>query len=200
MTKVPRSPLKHVILAIAALTAALAALTAAATGDHCRAGADFADRPAPTMPAAGSEYWPGKAAPEFDLYTLDGRSVKLSSLRGKVVVLNFWATWCAPCRVEMPWLVDFSRRYQREGLEIVGVSVDDGDPERVAAFVRAINVNYTIVLKDKAVSDAYGGLRFLPQTFFIGRDGKVVKRTYGVRGKDEFENDVRLALATRPHR
>jgi peroxiredoxin len=142
----------------------------------------------------------GKPAPEFALYTLDGRSVRLSSLRGKVVLLNFWATWCAPCRVEMPWLVDFSRRYQRQGLEVVGVSVDDGDRDRVAAFVRATNVNYTIVLKDKAVSDAYGGLRFLPQTFFIGRDGKVVKRTYGVRGKDEFENDIRQALATPPPR
>jgi peroxiredoxin len=191
VTKVPRSLLKHVISAIAALAAT-------ATGDHCRAGPDFPDRPAQTMRAAGSEYWPGKAAPEFALYTLDGRSVKLSSLRGKVVLLNFWATWCAPCRVEMPWLVDFSRRYQGQGLEIVGVSVDDGDRERVAAFVRARNVNYTIVLKDKAVSDAYGGLRFLPQTFFIGRDGKVVKRTYGVRDKDDFENDIRQALATPP--
>jgi peroxiredoxin len=147
-----------------------------------------------TTPAIGSAVWTGKPAPEFALHTLDGRSVRLSALRGKVVLLNFWATWCAPCRVEMPWLVEFSGRYQRQGLEIVGVSVDDGDRDRVAAFVRARNVNYTIVLKDKAVSEAYGGLRFLPQTFFIGRDGKVIKWTYGVRGKDAFEDDIRQAL------
>jgi peroxiredoxin len=150
------------------------------------------------MPAVGSDAWAGKPAPEFALHTLDGRSIKLSGLRGKVVVLNFWATWCAPCRVEMPWLVDFSRRYQPQGLEIVGVSMDDGDRDRVAAFVRARDVNYTIVLKDKAVSDAYGGLRFLPQTFFIGRDGKVIKWTYGVRGKDDFEDDIRQAMAAPP--
>jgi peroxiredoxin len=152
------------------------------------------------MPAAGTDGWIGKPAPEFALHTLDGRSATLSGLRGKVVLLNFWATWCAPCRVEMPWLVDFSRRYQRQGLEIVGVSMDDDDRDRVAAFVRARDVNYTIVLKDKAVSDAYGGLRFLPQTFFIGRDGKVIKWTYGVRGKDDFEDDIRRALAApSPH-
>ncbi len=142
--------------------------------------------------------WTGKPAPEFALHTLDGRSVTLSGFRGKVVLLNFWATWCAPCRVEMPWLVDFNNHYQRQGLEIVGVSVDDGDRDKVATFVGARHVNYTIVLKDEAVSVAYGGLRFLPQTFFIGRDGKITKWTYGVRSKEDFEENIRLALGTAP--
>jgi thiol-disulfide isomerase/thioredoxin len=171
---------------------------ATAMGIRCWAGQDSTGGSTRITPAVASDGWTGKSAPEFALYTLDGRSVKLSSLRGKVVLLNFWATWCAPCRVEMPWLVDFSRRYQHQGLEIVGVSVDDGDRDRVATFVRARNVNYTIVLKDKAVNDAYGGLRFLPQTFFIGRDGKVIKRTYGVLGKEDFEDDIRQALAAPP--
>jgi thiol-disulfide isomerase/thioredoxin len=147
-----------------------------------------------TEPPMGSALvWTGKPAPEFSLRTLDGRRFRLSSLRGKVVLLNFWATWCAPCRVEMPWLVEFSSRYRGAGLEIVGVSVDD-DGDKVAAFVQARKVDYTIVLKDDAVAGAYGGLRFLPQTFFIGRDGKVIKWTYGVRSKDDFENDIRQVL------
>jgi peroxiredoxin len=154
--------------------------------------------PARTAPAVGSGNWTGKQAPDFALNTLDGRSVRLSSLRGKVVLLNFWATWCAPCRIEMPWLVDFSSRYRRQGLEIVGVSVDDGDREKVAAFVGARHVNYTIALKDEPVIDAYGGLRYLPQTFFIDRDGRVIKQTYGVRGKDDFEDDIRQALDSAP--
>jgi len=190
---VPNNLLKGAFLAIAAL-----ALTA--VGVHYWTGRNSAHRSARAAPAVGSSDWTGKQAPEFVLYALDGRRVTLSSLRGKVVLLNFWATWCGPCRIEMPWLVEFNDRYQRQGLEIVGVSVDDGDRDKVAAFVAARHVNYTIVLKDEAVSDAYGGLRFLPQTFFIGRDDKVIKQTYGVRGKDDFEDDIRQALGTaRPH-
>jgi thiol-disulfide isomerase/thioredoxin len=144
--------------------------------------------------------WAGKSAADFALRALDGRRVRLSDFRGKVVIVNFWATWCGPCKVEMPWLVEFYERYRASGLEILGVSVDDGDPDRVAKFVRARRVSYTILLKDDAVVDAYGGLRFLPQSFFIGRDGKIIKRTYGIQAKREFEADVTDALGLpRPH-
>jgi peroxiredoxin len=173
----------------------LAILVVAVTGSLYWTSRDSVRRPASSASVGEVEAWTGKAAPAFSLNTLDGRSVKLSDFRGKVVLLNFWATWCAPCRVEMPWLVDFYSRYQAQGLEIVGVSVDDAR-DKVGTFIRAKNINYTIVLKDEAVADAYGGLRFLPQSFFIGRDGKIIKQTYGVRGKDEFEKDIREALAT----
>jgi peroxiredoxin len=172
----------------------LAILAVAVTGSLYWIGRDSARKPAPTTSVGEADAWTGKAAPEFSLKTLDGRTVKLSDFQGKVVLLNFWATWCAPCRVEMPWLVDFYSRYHAQGLEIVGVSVDDDAREKVAAFIRARNINYTIVLKDEAVADAYGGLRFLPQSFFIGRDGRVIKQTYGVRSKDEFEDDIRRAM------
>ena len=84
-------------------------------------------------------------APDFELKSLDGRTVKLSDFHGKVVVLNFWATWCAPCRVETPWLVDFYRQYKEQGLEVVGVSMDDGNQEHVAEFVKEMGINYTVL-------------------------------------------------------
>ena len=189
MTIVPKS---HRIRGLATV----AILVAVGAGILHGASRGSAQRPAPAASTHENDAWTGKPAPAFLLNTLGGRGVKLSDYRGKVVLLNFWATWCAPCRVEMPWLVDFYSLYQAQGLEIVGVSVDDDARDKVAAFVHARNVNYTIVLKDEGVADAYGGLRFLPQSFFIGRDGNIVKQTFGVRGKEDFENDIRQALGT----
>lgn len=137
----------------------------------------------------------GRAAPNFSLRTLDGRNVRLSDFRGKVVLLNFWATWCAPCRVEMPWLVEFHQQYRSHGLEVVGVAVDDGNRDEIAKFVHERHVGYTILLNDQAVGDAYGGLRLLPQTVFIGRDGRILRRRTGVLGKTDFEVDIRRALS-----
>jgi peroxiredoxin len=128
-----------------------------------------------------------RAAPEFELKTLDGRAVKLSDFRGKPVVVNFWATYCGPCRVEMPWLIDLYKQYRSQGLEIVGVSMDDdGEQQRVADFVREIGANYTILLGNHTVGDAYGGARFLPQTFFINRDGQITGSATGMKSKSEL--------------
>ena len=134
-------------------------------------------------------------APDFELKSLDGRTVKLSDFHGKVVVLNFWATWCAPCRVETPWLVDLYRRYKEQGLEVVGVSMDDGDQEHVADFVKEMGINYTVLMGSHGVGDAYGGLRFLPQTFFIGRDGKIIKHSFGTNSKSDFEDAIKQSLS-----
>lgn len=147
--------------------------------------------------AAAPDEWVGTSAPEFNLSTLDGHKIRLSDFRGKVVLLNFWATWCAPCRVETPWLVGFYRRYRAQGLEVVGISMDDGNREKIANFVRSSTVSYTTLLKDDQVVRAYGGLRFLPQTFFVGRDGKILARTFGMRSKSDYEAEIRRALAAR---
>jgi peroxiredoxin len=137
-------------------------------------------------------------APDFTLTALDGRSVHLASLRGKIVLLNFWATWCAPCKVETPWFVDFSERYRADGLEVVGVSMDDsGRNALVARFVRDHNVHYQILVGNDAVADAYGGVRYLPQTFLIGRDGTIIKRIFGIQPKAAFEDDIRQAIKGR---
>jgi peroxiredoxin len=137
---------------------------------------------------------PLESAPDFELKSLAGRTMKLSDFRGKVVVLNFWATWCAPCRVETPWLVDLYHQYKGQGLEVVGVSMDDGDQEHVPDFVKEMGINYTVLLGTHAVGDAYGGMRFLPQTFFISRDGKIIKHSFGIKSKIDFEDDIKQSL------
>jgi len=137
---------------------------------------------------------PLKTAPDFQLQTLAGRVVRLSDFRGKALVLNFWATWCTPCRVEMPWLIDFSARYKDKGLEVVGVSLDDGNPQVVADFAREMKVNYLVLLGNHQVGDAYGGARFLPQTFFITPEGEISATSIGIKTKNDFENSIRQLL------
>ena len=133
-------------------------------------------------------------APDFRLETLEGRAVRLSDFRGRAVLLNFWASWCAPCRVEMPWLADLSKRYRRQGLEVIGVSMDGADRARVASFVRERKIPYAILLGDETVGAAYGGVRYLPQTFLIGRDGMIVRSISGLTEKSDFTLEVRRLL------
>ena len=149
----------------------------------------------PRHPAAAGGGAP-RPAPDFTLQSLDGRAVRLADFRGKAVVLNFWATWCAPCRVEMPWLVELARQYRAQGVEVVGVSMDDpGQEQAVAKFARERNVDYTVLLGNNAVGDAYGGARFLPQTFFIDRDGRMVKSTVGITTRGDLEGSFRELAA-----
>jgi peroxiredoxin len=137
---------------------------------------------------------PDKHAPDFTLTSLDGRPVSLHELRGKIVLLNFWATWCAPCKVETPWFVDIYQQYRPKGLEIVGVSMDDGGRDQVARFAKAYQINYPILLGNAAVADAYGGVRFLPQTYLLDADGKITKRMFGIQQKATLEADIQAAM------
>ena len=146
------------------------------------------------IPDAVDDGWAGKPAPDFILRTLNGRLVHLSQFRGKTALVNFWATWCAPCRVEMPWLAAFYDRYRGRGLEIVGIAMDDGDRDKVAEFARDARAGYTILLKDDAVAASYGGARFLPQSFFVGPDGRILAHMIGMRSKENFEADILAAL------
>jgi peroxiredoxin len=139
----------------------------------------------------------GGMAPDFELKTLDGKLVKLSSLRGKAVLLNFWATWCGPCKIETPWIVDLSKRYQAQGLEVVGISMDDsGSTDDIAKFVKEMDINYTIVQGTEAVGDAYGGVGVLPVSYYIDRNGKIVNTVIGIgSGQSEMEDHIKTALA-----
>ena len=147
--------------------------------------------------ASNAGFRPGDTAPDFALRSLDGQTVHLSELRGHVVLLNFWATWCTPCRVEMPWLVEFDRQYRAQDLHIVGVNLDDPGTgrDRIAAFARERGVVYPVLLGNNRVADAYGGVRFMPQTFFIGPDGKIMSSNYGITTREEFEKNIKDALA-----
>jgi thiol-disulfide isomerase/thioredoxin len=133
-------------------------------------------------------------APDFTLQSLDGRTVHLTDYRGKAVVLNFWATWCAPCKIEMPWFVELQKQYGQEGLQFVGVAMDDANPREIAQFAEDMGVNYPILVGKESVGDAYGGIPFMPETFFITRDGKLVDKILGLKGRGEIEDDIKKIL------
>jgi peroxiredoxin len=141
----------------------------------------------------------GKLAPDFTLKTLDGKTVSLSDYRGKAVLVNFWATWCGPCNIEMPWLVDLHKKYAAQGFEILGVSMDDVDPKDVAKFAQDKKVDYPILIGQDSVGDAYGGIPFLPGNFYIDRSGKIVEKGFGLIGKPEIEENIQKILASSPN-
>jgi peroxiredoxin len=139
---------------------------------------------------------PGHRAPDFVLTDLQGKQLKLSDLRGKAVVLNFWATWCPPCKAEIPWFIQMQKRYGAEGLQVVGVSMDDGDPKEVVKFAAEHAINYPVLFGQDKVADEYGGIDYLPTTFYIDRNGVVVDRVYGEPQPVEIEQDVRRTIAS----
>lgn len=141
----------------------------------------------------------GREAPDFELVDVaTGKNVKLSDYRGKAVLLNFWATWCPPCKVEIPWFIDLQKQYSSDGLVILGVAMDDASKEEIAKFAKDMDINYPILLGTEKVGDVYGGVEALPTTFYIGRDGKVVDRVFGLRSHSEVEDKVKTALNTSP--
>jgi thiol-disulfide isomerase/thioredoxin len=135
-------------------------------------------------------------APDFTLQKLDGGSMKLSDLRGKAVLLNFWATWCGPCKIETPWLVEMQNQYGAQGLQVVGVAMDDSGKDEIEKFAKDMGVNYPVLLGKEAVGDAYGGVPALPESFFIGRDGKIVDKIIGLKGRADIEDSIKKALST----
>jgi len=139
----------------------------------------------------------GKPAPDFSLASLDGKAtLKLSDFKGKAVLLNFWATWCEPCKIEMPWFVELQKQYGPQGLQVLGVAMDDTDPKDISEFAHKMGVNYPIAVGKEAVGDQYGGIPYLPSTFYIDRDGKVVDRVYGLVSRSEIEDDIKKALSS----
>jgi peroxiredoxin len=138
----------------------------------------------------------GKPAPDFSLQTLDGQTLKLSDLRGKAVVLNFWATWCTPCKAEMPWFVDFQKQYGGQGLQMVGVAMDDSAKDDIDKFAKQMGVNYPVVLGKESLADQYGGVDFLPTTFYIDRSGNIQDRVFGIVDRQEAEASVKKVLAS----
>ena len=138
----------------------------------------------------------GTPAPNFTLQTLDGKNLSLSDLRGKAVLVNFWATWCGPCKIETPWLVEMQNQYGSAGLQVVGVAMDDSGKDDIEKFAKDMGVNYPVLMGKEAVGDAYGGVPALPESFFVGRDGKIVDRIIGLKGRDEIEDAVKKALKT----
>ncbi len=136
-----------------------------------------------------------KAAPGFTLTDASGAKVSLADYRGKVVLLNFWATWCGPCQVEIPWLQQFEQQYKSKGFEVLGVSMDEDGWSAVKPFIAENKLNYRVLLGNDSVSQLYGGLDALPTTFMIDREGKFAYSPHiGLISKSEYESEINSLL------
>lgn len=149
---------------------------------------------APSLPPIPETPKAGAAAPDFTLHDMKGNSVQLSSFKGSAVVVDFWATWCEPCKIEMPWLVDLQKKYGPQGLQILGVAMDDADEQTIQEFARKMGVNYPVLKGTEAVADQYGGLDGLPATFFVDRSGKIVDVAVGLMSQSVIEDSIKRAL------
>jgi thiol-disulfide isomerase/thioredoxin len=132
-------------------------------------------------------------APPFLLHDLDGNVISTAAWQGKVVIVNFWATWCPPCREEIPILISLSEKY-KDDLLVIGISVDDGPPADVKEFARRIGVNYPIVMRSRELMAEYGGVPALPTTFLVNKDGRVVQKHEGLFSPGLYETEVRALL------
>jgi thiol-disulfide isomerase/thioredoxin len=146
----------------------------------------------------------GKMAPDFSLEDLSGKKVSLSSYKGKAVLINFWATWCGPCKLETPWLVDLRNQYAAKGFEILGISTDDIDRDdskafdkekkEIAGFVQQLHMPYPVLIEGDKLSKPYGGLDAMPTSFYVNREGTIVAAKMGISSKDEMEANIQKAL------
>jgi cytochrome c biogenesis protein CcmG/thiol:disulfide interchange protein DsbE len=135
-------------------------------------------------------------APDFALPDLAGRTVHLKDFRGKVVVLDFWATWCAPCKLEIPHFAELMKRHGEKGLEIVGVAMDETGADVVKPFVQRNELRYHVLLGDDYTANRFGGVNALPTTFVIDRGGHIARKYIGYRSLESFEEDLAPLLDT----
>jgi peroxiredoxin len=131
------------------------------------------------------------SAPDFALKDANGQTVHLSDYKGKVVVLDFWATWCGPCKIEIPWFMDFEKEFKNRGFAVLGVSMDEDGWKVVKPYVAGMKMNYRVLLGNDEVSGKYGGLDSLPTTLLIDREGRIVSKHIGITGgKEDFRNAI----------
>ena len=135
-----------------------------------------------------------KEAPDFTLADINGNKKMLSDYKGRVVILDFWATWCPPCRAEVPHFIALYNEYREKGLEIIGVTLDHNAEEVARSFAEENGINYTVLLGDRQVSDLYGGIMSIPTTFVIDKDGLIRKKYLGYQDKEVFEKDIKELL------
>jgi peroxiredoxin len=187
------STIRFYRLSVAALAAArvVLALSLAAMPSACAK--KPAEKGATAVPAGKGEV--GSIAPAFTLPDLDGKPVALASMKGKVVILDFWATWCPPCKEEIPHFVRLQSKYKPQGLEIVGLALDLGGAKEVRPFAEEHDVNYTMLIGNEDVAKAYGNVTMIPTTFVLDRNGKIVQRFIGYTAPEVFEETIRPLLA-----
>lgn len=149
------------------------------------------NKPGATETSPSSKLAP---APSWQLRDVDGKMIRSADFNGKVVILDFWATWCGPCRMELPGFIELQRLYEKQGLAVIGVSVDEINPVEVKKFAQQLGVNYPIVLSDTKATQAFGGIEAIPTTFVIDREGRIVKQHLGFTEKEELEKEIKPLL------
>ena len=132
--------------------------------------------------------------PSFKLETIDGPAFDSARLNGNVVLINFWTTWCAPCRVEIPWFTELKETYADSGFEIVGVALDPENRDAILRMQRELEINYPLVLSDLKIEEQAGGILGVPTTFLIDRDGRVVSKHIGLVGKETLRQEIETLL------
>ena len=183
--------MKAVGLARLALLAATMALVACSSPGASAARDPRAQEPSPGAGVEVSLAAQGAPLPPFELVTLEGQPIRRSDWRNKVIVLNFWATWCGPCRAEIPDLIALQERYH-DSLIVIGLSVDEGPASMVKAFAQDQHINYPVAIVGYPIQDQFGGIRTVPTTFVLNRDGGVVQRHRGLANAVQLEQEVRV--------
>ena len=159
--------------------------------------------PKPKVTAASESAAPAKSAmalptlgpaPKWELKDLNGAPVSSDQFKGKIVVVDFWATWCPPCRAEIPGYTELTRKYGKDGVAIIGVSLDEGGPAVVKPFAEKHGINYQLVMGDEAVVAAFGGMAGIPTTFLIDRDGQIRDRKEGAESLAVYEKKIQALL------
>ena len=173
----------------AALALALLTLPIGLTSSHAHAHAVTGGSETVVAAACDAEARPANL--DFTLKDMNGTDVAFQSLKGKVVLLNFWATWCGPCKIEIPWFVEFAEQYEDDGLVVLGLSVDD-TVDKIQAFAEEYDVNYPMLvgLDREDFQEAYGPVWGIPMTFFIDREGTLCRTHTGIANREEFEKDI----------
>lgn len=136
----------------------------------------------------------GSVAPQFTLKDIDGKSVSLNDYKNKVIILDFWATWCPPCREEIPDFIALQNEYGKKGLQIIGIAVDRDGIKSVKPFYENMGMNYPVLLTDGKVESKYGGIRAIPTTFIIDKKDSIAKKYVGFRSKATFEKEIKELL------
>jgi cytochrome c biogenesis protein CcmG/thiol:disulfide interchange protein DsbE len=145
------------------------------------------------LPAIAQQKTTPRSAPDFTLTALDGKQVRLSDYSGDVVLLDFWATWCVPCRTEIPRFVSFQNKFAKQGFQVIGISMDDNTAP-VRRFYAELNMNYPVALGTEKVATAYGGVLGLPLTYLIARDGRIVGEYDGSADLNKMEQQIEHLL------